>query len=316
MRLTRSRQEHDPAASAADGSDATTTPPTEVEAIDEMIQGGLAGNPAPPVPAPPGSATRRGDRGRHDSSRPDRRSGRRDRDRTEDRRSSGTGRGAYDEEERTEEQRIADEKQREELLEAAAGMRHSGRPLGELLIDKGLITEEQLQEALTQQKASGKKLGHILVQLKMLKERSLTDVLAEQLGLPLVDLSRTEIDPEVVALLSEDDARRLSALPTHRDGTRIEVAVADPRAGQAPALPDPTRRYGPNRLDEVVDVGVQGRVVAARSRREPAAERRELERLREVPQRQPVRAQLIFERGSVDARLNARRAEVASTSIT
>ena len=107
-------------------------------------------------------------------------------------------------------------------------MRHSGRPLGELLIDKGLISEEQLHEALTQQKASGKKLGHILVQLKLLGERALTDVLAEQLGLPLVDLSRTEIDPEVVALLSEDDARRLSALPTHRDGTRIEVAVADP----------------------------------------------------------------------------------------
>ena len=107
-------------------------------------------------------------------------------------------------------------------------MRHSGRPLGELLISRGLISEEQLQEALLQQKASGKKLGHILVELKLLRERVLTDVLAEQLGLPLVDLSRTEIDPEVVALLSEEDARRLSALPTHRDDTRIEVAVADP----------------------------------------------------------------------------------------
>ena len=36
---------------------------------------------------------------------------------------------------------------------AAAGMRHSGRPLGELLISRGLISEEQLQAALTQQKA-------------------------------------------------------------------------------------------------------------------------------------------------------------------
>ena len=44
----------------------------------------------------------------------------------------------------------------------------------------------------------------------------------------VVDLSRAEIDPEVVALLSEKDARRLGALPTHRDGSRVEVAVADP----------------------------------------------------------------------------------------
>ena len=104
----------------------------------------------------------------------------------------------------------------------------SGRPLGELLVGRGLVTEEQLNEALTQQKASGKRLGNILVELGFLRERILTGVLAEQLGLAVVDLSRAEIDPEVVALLSEDDARRLGALPTHRDGSRIEVAVADP----------------------------------------------------------------------------------------
>ena len=53
-------------------------------------------------------------------------------------------------------------------------------------------------------------------------------MLAEQLGMAVVDLSRAEIDPEIVALLPEAEARRLGALPTHRDGSRIEVAVADP----------------------------------------------------------------------------------------
>jgi type IV pilus assembly protein PilB len=104
----------------------------------------------------------------------------------------------------------------------------SGRPLGELLVGRGLVTEEQLNQALTEQTASGKRLGNILVELGFLRERILTDVLAEQLGLSVVNLSRAEIDPEIVALLSEKDARRLGALPTHRDGSRIEVAVADP----------------------------------------------------------------------------------------
>lgn len=104
----------------------------------------------------------------------------------------------------------------------------SGRPLGELLVGRGLVTEDQLNQALTEQRASGKRLGNILVELGFLGERVLTDVLAEQLGLSVVNLSRAEIDPEIVALLSEKDARRLGALPTHRDGSRIEVAVADP----------------------------------------------------------------------------------------
>src|SRR4051794_21795269 len=109
-----------------------------------------------------------------------------------------------------------------------SGPRRSSRPLGELLVGRGLVSEDQLNEALLKQTASGKRLGNLLVELDLLGERSLTEVLAEQLGLAVVDLSRAEIDPEVVALLPEDDARRLSALPTHRDGSRIEVAVADP----------------------------------------------------------------------------------------
>jgi len=62
-----------------------------------------------------------------------------------------------------------------------------------------------------------------------------------------------------------------------------------------------------DRFDEVVDVRMERGVVAAGTRREPSAERRELERLREVPQRQTVRPQLVFERRPVHACLDARR---------
>ena len=66
----------------------------------------------------------------------------------------------------------------------------------------------------------------------------------------------------------------------------------------------------------IVDVGRAGRVVAAGAGREPAAERRELERLREVAQRQAVRRELVLERGpSVPAPIRASRL-VASTSRT
>ena len=111
----------------------------------------------------------------------------------------------------------------EEVVPAPISLR-----LGDLLVGRGLVSEEQVSEALAHQATSGQRLGRILVELGFLRERVLTNVLAEQLGMAVVDLSRAEIDPEVVALLSEEDARRLGALPTHRDGSRIEVAVADP----------------------------------------------------------------------------------------
>src|SRR5206468_1005539 len=65
------------------------------------------------------------------------------------------------------------------------------------------------------------------------------------------------------------------------------------------------------RLDEVVDVRVERGEVAAGSGRDPSAQRGELERLGEVPQRQAVRTQLILEGGAEDAGLDARGARSA-----
>ena len=105
---------------------------------------------------------------------------------------------------------------------------HSGRPLGEMLVGRGLVSEEQLHDALLQQTGSGKRLGNILVELGLCTERALCEVLAEQLHMEVIDLPRTELDNEVTAMLDEEDARRLSAIAVRREGGRIAVAVGDP----------------------------------------------------------------------------------------
>ena len=64
---------------------------------------------------------------------------------------------------------------------------------------------------------------------------------------------------------------------------------------QPPALPGPARGDRPHRLDQVLDVGIDGREVPAGPGRDPAAEGRVLEGLREVAQGQPVLAQLRFQ---------------------
>ena len=89
------------------------------------------------------------------------------------------------------------------------------------------------------------------------------------------------------------------------------------RPGQPARLPHARRRQRPHRLDEVVDVGHQRREVPARARRDPAAERRVLERLREVAQRVAVLAQLVLEHRARSRRawISAAR-EARSTSST
>lgn len=56
------------------------------------------------------------------------------------------------------------------------------RPLGELFVEKGLISTDQLEEALAEQAATGKRLGEILVRNNLISSPELTQTLMEQLG--------------------------------------------------------------------------------------------------------------------------------------
>jgi type IV pilus assembly protein PilB len=97
-----------------------------------------------------------------------------------------------------------------------------------LLVQKQLVTHAQVSEALVQQSASGKRLGTLLVELGVLDERNLAATVADQLGLPLADLSRQAPEPEALKLLPEAVARRLRAIPLRITAAGLEIALADP----------------------------------------------------------------------------------------
>jgi type IV pilus assembly protein PilB len=66
-----------------------------------------------------------------------------------------------------------------------AGPHSPWRPLGELLVDRGLIVADELQAALAEQQRSGRKLGEILVAQSSITGSQLARILAEQVGLSL-----------------------------------------------------------------------------------------------------------------------------------
>jgi hypothetical protein len=59
------------------------------------------------------------------------------------------------------------------------------RPLGEILVERGLITNGQLERALAEQKQEGGRLGEILFAHEWVSAMDLKDALAEQHGLDL-----------------------------------------------------------------------------------------------------------------------------------
>ncbi|MFN1584272.1 GspE/PulE family protein [Vibrio rotiferianus] len=100
--------------------------------------------------------------------------------------------------------------------------------LGDLLVEEGIVTEEQVQQALASQHETGQKLGDALIALGFISEKQMLNFLSQQLGLPLVDLSRAPIDADAVQLLPEVHARRLRAMVVAQNGDTLRVAMSDP----------------------------------------------------------------------------------------
>jgi len=102
------------------------------------------------------------------------------------------------------------------------------RTLGNLLVERGIVTEEQVKRALSEQKVSGELLGTILVRLGYATEEDVASTLSEQMGLAFIDLSTYQVDKEVMGIIPEKIARRFNAIPLFKVGNMVTVAMENP----------------------------------------------------------------------------------------
>jgi len=107
------------------------------------------------------------------------------------------------------------------------GLRQEKR-LGELLLESGLLTAEQLEAALAEQKRQRRPLGQIVLAQGLVDEKALAGVLSRHFNVPQVDFSRTRIEKEALALISESYAREHIILPLRVDKDELELATVDP----------------------------------------------------------------------------------------
>ncbi len=104
------------------------------------------------------------------------------------------------------------------------------KPLGQLLLSRGLVTPEQLQRALEEQRRSNhqKLLGEVLVELRLCTEDQVTEVLAEAYGVPYARITPRIADPKVIAVLPKEFLEKHQVLPLFLVDGMLTVAVAEP----------------------------------------------------------------------------------------
>jgi general secretion pathway protein E/type IV pilus assembly protein PilB len=106
----------------------------------------------------------------------------------------------------------------------------SRRPIGQILISQGVISEDQLRIALLEQMKSNQPVGKLLVALGFVSEATLRDALGESLGHRPVDLSNSIVDADALRLVPRELAKRhlLLALSYTESEQRLTIAIADP----------------------------------------------------------------------------------------
>lgn len=117
----------------------------------------------------------------------------------------------------------------EELLAAVEAQAHAKvLPLGEALVDLGLISRTDVDHVLAQySRNSDKPLGERLVDVGLISRSDLQTALAHKMGYPIVDLMRFPIDINAVRKVPQRVLAEHRAMPLMQHGARLFVAVDD-----------------------------------------------------------------------------------------
>jgi type IV pilus assembly protein PilB len=104
------------------------------------------------------------------------------------------------------------------------------KSLGDILVSKGVITEDQLNQALEVQKSAPGDLGKIIIDLGFTTEDYVTMARAKELGLQYFDFKKHKVDPDAVRLVPDHVLKRHGVLPVMRLDNRLYVAISDPKS--------------------------------------------------------------------------------------
>lgn len=107
-------------------------------------------------------------------------------------------------------------------------VRVGGGKIGDILVEQGKITDIQLEEALLMQQTDARELGQILISLGFISKVDLARALGVRLRLEYIELTETDVDKAVAALVDQKVLRKHGVIPLRLENGRLIVAMSDP----------------------------------------------------------------------------------------
>jgi type IV pilus assembly protein PilB len=108
-------------------------------------------------------------------------------------------------------------------------MQVSSQQLKAFLLDKNLINKEQLVKVEAIADKKGKSIEEILLSEKVIVEKKLVELKAYILGIPFVDLKKSDISPDILKIIPESIAREHNIVAINKNKDELEVAMLDPK---------------------------------------------------------------------------------------
>lgn len=98
--------------------------------------------------------------------------------------------------------------------------------IGQILVERGWLTDHQLQTALRNQRILGGRLGTCLLEIGAVSEEALLGVLTQQTRLPAVEVDELRlVEPRVLSLLPPRLALRYRAVPFRAFGAQVDLVM-------------------------------------------------------------------------------------------
>lgn len=100
--------------------------------------------------------------------------------------------------------------------------------LGEILVEKGIITPRELELAVAQQQKTKRVLGQVLIEMGFVSERKLLEILAQQQGIAFLELKDIKIKEKVLKSVPAKFAWHYKIMPIALEENVLTIAISNP----------------------------------------------------------------------------------------
>jgi diguanylate cyclase (GGDEF)-like protein len=115
-----------------------------------------------------------------------------------------------------------------EVLAQTETKADANKPLGQMLLELGLITKDQLKQAIRRHVETGERIGQVLIQMNAVTSSDVGKCLQEKFNINYASLKNHMLSEDLIRVLDEEFIRSRRVVPISLQDNRLELAMVDP----------------------------------------------------------------------------------------